>query len=344
MKRGAEIARAFQLVEKKFGDISRLTEKGVGPIVSNELTNEHLQALFTHKACAIHVKNFVSKEHAALYATAFKKAKTQNWKVFQGNEVQESSVQSVFGVPFTVAAGHGQASADEYFKNTCRHMREMREACGGHSPSDRIRLSLDEEWKHGCMLGRDKNGQPYQGGIGRVMDGVDIEQMRKDNPSKAEAVLKYGGFCHVDDISAMKESSGVFSANLYLEMPRDSEGKVLGGLEIFPVRVASRLDFYRNAPTLSLLFRQDFESQRRLREAFPAPYVIRPEEGDLVVLCVQRPHSVINFQKSSKERAQSRWGQLHAGTEKEVAHDCQLRVSLQTFMSYSKGKPILLDS
>lgn len=98
------------------------------------------------------------------------------------------------------------------------------------------------------------------------------------------------GFAHVDDLAPLSTSGGAFSANCYLRQPAAG-----GDLELWPLGPRSRWDFYRNAHTLSKLTSIDEGDQRALREALPAPKILRVRPGDLVLLCVQRPHAVTGW-------------------------------------------------
>ena len=112
------------------------------------------------------------------------------------------------------------------------------------------------------------------------------------------------GFIHVDEMSPLNATKGLFSANIYLSMPSienksdedmdgadddvDAHKRDSGGLNIWPLGVRSRLDWYRNAITLSSLSAQDPVSQMKLQHVLGEPNIIRPKSGDLVLLCAQR--------------------------------------------------------
>ncbi len=120
---------------------------------------------------------------------------------------------------------------------------------------------------------------------------------------------------HVDDISPLSPTDGLFSANLYLDMPRAGGGELL----VYDVEVSSRWDFYRHAPTLAHLTAPGEEGQEALRKKLPPPRVIKPSPGDLILLCAQRPHAVQGFP---------------LGT----------RVSIQAFVTYRRGEPLRMDN
>jgi hypothetical protein len=171
------------------------------------------------------------------------------------------------------------------------------------TPMDKLCLELDACWPGGAGANRDEaSGEKLLAGAGRIM-----HPRGSDDP----------GFCHVDDIAVMKELSGTFSANVYLQTPPPGCG---GELQIWPLRVASRWDFYRHAASLSLLLTQEQWAQDALRRLLPPPVSLAPEDGELILICAQRPHAVAGF-------------------------DAGLRVSMQAFVNADgAGKRLTLDS
>lgn len=125
------------------------------------------------------------------------------------------------------------------------------------------------------------------------------------------------GFIHVDDLAPLSPTQGLFSANIYLGLPPTG-----GELHIFNLAFWTRWQFYANAQTLSLLTLPDQQAQHLLRSKLmklSPPLKLRPDPGDLVLLCTQRPHAVQGFPLGS-------------------------RVSLQSFITHHEGKPLVIDN
>jgi hypothetical protein len=118
----------------------------------------------------------------------------------------------------------------------------------------------------------------------------------------------------VDELAPLDPRRGLFSANIYLAMPPTG-----GELHIWPVAFKSRWDFYRHASTLSLLTSPDEDSQRRLRLRLPPPLRLRPDPGDLIILCAQRPHAAQGF-------------------------PIGVRATLQSFLTHNEGGAITIDN
>ena len=171
--------------------------------------------------------------------------------------------------------------------------RRFRGEEGQASPLDRLRLELDEAHPFGCMVGRDEESRRLRAaGLVRIM-----------RRSAAK------GLVHMDDVAVLSPELGTFSANIYLQ-----NAAAGGELEIWPVAFYSSEVLEENAAAVALLTTMsgDPYAQRALREhVLPGPpLVISPRPGDLVLLCVQRPHAVR--------------GPLHGSRP---------RISVQTFVS-----------
>jgi len=96
-------------------------------------------------------------------------------------------------------------------------------------PLDELRLELDEAWDAGAGLARDqKSNRPFGGGLPRVMIG----------PTRWRQ-----GFIHVDELGPLHPEHGLFSANIYLQLPHGSEND--GTIHIWPLGIRSKLDWYK---------------------------------------------------------------------------------------------------
>ena len=216
-----------------------------------------------------------------------------NWKVTQSNGELKNSDVNTIGIPLNVAKGSGRVN--EYYSGALNSTRRFRLG-ETLSPIDKVRLELDEVHPYGCILGRDEaTRNPHAAGLIRIMK-------RSSNR----------GLVHLDDLSECLPHTGVFSANVYLQT------SLAGGeIEIWPVSLNSKDLLMDYALELGLLTSSsaEIENQRLLREfVLPgAPIQITPNPGDLLLLCVQRPHSVRGPIHGSRARLSAQCFVLHKG-------------------------------
>lgn len=273
----------------------------------------------------------------------------------QNNKEEETSPSSSSSSSLTTTT-----AVDDYFEGVQREFRSRRRRSRSTSnanantaddseyyqlwPLDKLRLELEEAWPSGAGLARETMQQPkpqqkigkkrhshprpFGGGLPRIMRG----------PTRWKR-----GFIHVDELGPLDVTRGLFSANIYLTVPKaetnnkeemvphtkydtgtddvmPSWRRDSGGLYVWPLGVRSRLDWYRNAMTLSSLSAQDPEMQLNLEHALGKPNVIQPEPGDLVLLCVQRPLCAVGFDKG--ERVSLQCFLEHNGPDNRLLIDC----------------------
>lgn len=309
------LSQFFQLVETRFGNIKSLMDEGSAAetIVSDELRPEHLARLLAHDATALHVRNFYERGTAIRIGNDLIEESvhnTNNWRVSTSRGLESSDVGTLgMHSPFNVATakarqlnqGEGIDPVNEYFEGVQaefkirRRMPASARETGQYYqfwPLDKLRLELEESWPSGAGLAREEATKsadkpyprPFGGGLPRIMKG----------PTRWKR-----GFIHVDELGPLDPFRGLFSANIYLKMPEIGDAKKspedAGSLYVWPLGVRSRLDWYRNAVTMSSLSAQDAASQIDLWHSLGQPNVIRPEPGDLVMLCTQRPHCAVGF-------------------------------------------------
>lgn len=168
----------------------------------------------------------------------------------------ESSDVSTLGkhLPYNVILSSSNPDAvDEYFRGAAEEMRERRSKQDGGSarepslwPLDKLRLELDEAWPSGAGLAREPHGRrrPFGGGLARVMVGP--TRWRK-------------GFIHVDELAPLSPQRGLFSANIYLQLPSSDLPSVATDLasdnstkntpnevlQLWPLGIRSRWDYYK---------------------------------------------------------------------------------------------------
>jgi len=317
------LQRLFGWIESRYGGLpfDKGTAAQVITATSNTLTTEDLSRLFRHDATALHVPGFYDTHAAAelgsQLAEQASQGKGRNWKVSTSRGLESSDVLTLGEhPPFNVVASKGNDhSRDSYFDKVpfeFKKRRQRRLSDGTTIPQlwplDLLRLQLDEVWPCGAGLARNEgDGRPFGGGLPRVMKG----------PTRWPK-----GFIHVDEMGPLDPEKGLFSANIYLQLPENTNNGETDQeiLHIWPVGIRSRWDWYRNALLLSGLSAQDAEAQVRLRQAMGKPAIVKAKPGDLVLLCVQRPHAAVGFQKGT-------------------------RVSLQCFLQYQGAKErLLIDS
>jgi hypothetical protein len=333
----------FSWIESRFGGNlpMDMSNTPAGTVIERDkyLEPDDLIRLTSHQALAIHVRQFYFPVSAAmslgqsLADDAILRGQGKNWKISTSRGLESSDVATLGEhAPYNVAIAATMSGStkgntiDEYFAGVQRELRNRRVAKILTSkssnnteensimpqlwPLDLLRLHLDEIWPSGASLAReatkyDQNTghypRPFSGGLPRIMCG----------PTRWRQ-----GFIHVDEMGPLNPNSGLFSANIYLQLPSESKQKSgvdpLPALEIWPLGIRNRWDWYRNAILLSGLSSQDAEMQFRLRHKLGQPVKLQVAPGDLVILSVQRPHAAIGF-----------------------ANPKAVRVSLQCFLQYS---------
>jgi len=341
----------FKHLEGKYGGIKPLLETGPRSEIimrsDGEIHASDLTRLMKHEATALHVKNFYSRHYAseigkqlALQAEA---GRGRNWKVSTSRGLESSDVFTLGEhPPFNVASSTGEV--DQYFQGVRRELRSRRtrtidtsllfsgnqhqhqhqqnkhEHTGEHQleipqlwPLDKLRLELDEVWPSGAGLARESPSssndtnmtRPFSGGLPRIMTG----------PTRWQK-----GYIHVDELGPLSPQEGLFSANIYLQLPHSQLNEHTNeDLHIWPLGVRSRWDWYKNALLLSGLTTQDAVTQIKLRKELGEPIKIRVEPGDLVMMCVQRPHAAVGFKDGTRVSLQC--FVQHQGIDKRLLID-----------------------
>ena len=246
----AALRKVFAWIESRYGGLPMDTGSAAEVITADSLRARDLQRLLTHDATALHVRGFyhthAASQLGAQLAQEANQGKGHNWKVSTSRGLESSDVTTMGEhPPYNVAtASNDPADIDAYFEGVRREFRQRRISYGGGDgdegspllwPLDQFRLELDECWPQGAGLARETTGEnrPFGGGLPRVMMG----------PTRWKR-----GFVHVDEMGPLKEHQGLFSANIYLQLPSDVDSRKQRCLEIWPLGVRNRWDWYRVSP------------------------------------------------------------------------------------------------
>ena len=317
---GTLLAGALQRLEARFGDLRSLSDARSARVLREaRLSGGALRALVAHECAAVVVPGWFGDAEACRAAarSVLEDPQRSNWAVTRGTGAGEAAASDVetVGTPHNVAAAAGAGALESYFAGSVAQTRKWRRPASGGGrellgPLDKLRLELDEEWPEGCLLARDPSTRrPFLPGIPRIMR----PPQRFDPAAQAQRWSR--GFCHVDELDIMRRDRGLYSANVYLQCAPSG-----GELLVWPITFATRWDFYRHAATLSLCLSQERWAQEALWERLPPPVLVKVSEGDLVLLCTQRPHAVR--------------GPVLGGT----------RVSMQGFLSFREGQPLRMEA
>jgi len=305
--------------------------------VDNGSINQNdLMQLFNHEVTAIQIKEFypfqAAKELGKELAEMARNGHADNWKVVTSDRGLETSDVWTMGdyIPYNVAVATNQI--DAYFQGVQQDLKRRRRKRLSLSmisdassednnydvtdddknhkskeipmlwPLDQVRLELDEIWAHGATLARDKaSGRVMGGGLPRIMFG----------PTRWKK-----GFIHADQYAPLSTANGLFSANIYLQLPKREDK---GELHIWPLDIRSDLDWYSNQDLLKGMTVQDASSQVKLRKSLGDPLIVSVSPGDLVLFCVQRPHAAVGFQHGTRVSLQA-FIQYH-GSDKRLFID-----------------------
>ncbi|KAL3930411.1 MAG: hypothetical protein SGBAC_011777 [Bacillariaceae sp.] len=277
-------------------DDSSATEKASLVVQRSKLKAQDLKDLFEHKIAALHVPYFYPRAsamelgHALAVEGQSESTATEdgsgrhNWKVSTARGLESSDVFTLGAhMPWNMAVSND--AIDDYLKQVPVELQNRRRRKGKGTlladsiwPLDQLRLELDEAWPTGANLSKYKKQHAMGGGLPRIMMG----------PTRWKR-----GLIHVDELGPLSVDKGCFSANIYLQLPNHQEDgeNEEPVLDIWPLDIRSKWDWYRNANTLSELTSQSAEGQVKLRHALGPPERIVVQPGDLVLLCVQRPHA-----------------------------------------------------
>jgi hypothetical protein len=328
---GSSALRQFLAwLEQKYGGVP--IDPTATVLRQSELTRSALRALVQHEITALHIPQFIPTEYAVqlgreleMESSQSSTTKVRNWRVSTGRGLESSDVATAGAhAPYNTVRNNNENDKTAYFDGVQTELRQRRQRVVTDPattkaadqqlrlwPLDLLRLQLDETWTPGCGLAKDEiSGRPFGGGLPRIMEG----------PTRWKQ-----GHVHVDEMGLLRNDRGLLSANIYLQLPpspadNNDDAPPRETLHIWPTNIRSRWDWYRNAILLSGLMTQDVDAQKRLRKELGQPHSITAAPGDLVLLCVQRPHAAVGFAAGTRISLQC--FVQYEGLEKRLLIDC----------------------
>lgn len=242
----AAMRTAFAWLQKRYGGLVMDTGRRAEVIQRQHLLErDDLDRLVKHEATALHVQAFYDTDAARDLGDRLAKeaelGRARNWKVGTSRGLESSDVLTLGAhVPYNVACANGdQAEINSYFEGVRQELATRRRVVENDEsskpmlwPLDKFRLELDEAWPSGSGLARETKGgkRPFGGGLPRIMLG----------PTRWNR-----GFIHVDEMGPLSPTQGLFSANIYLQLPSAQTNATQQAIHIWPLGIRSRWDWYR---------------------------------------------------------------------------------------------------
>jgi hypothetical protein len=199
----------------------------------------------------------------------------KNWKVSTARGLESSDVFTLGAhLPYNIAIAKGDDGIEEYFNNVATEFRERRrrkqnrkglddeyetdtEKANNLWPLDQLRLELDEIWPHGAGLRKEKRRDTDKISTSSIVDSRTRDSATRTMGGGLPRIMMgptrwSKGFVHVDELAPLSTDSGLFTANIYLQLPNSSppsSSLSTDGsqqvLEIWPLAIRNRWDWYR---------------------------------------------------------------------------------------------------
>jgi hypothetical protein len=262
-----------------------------GVVTETQLTLQSIHKLLHNDICAIIVPNFTASHVCHKLANFFSQHCNRTQYNHEYTDVETGERQMEYfgvdrvGVPFNSVYGTPLDSPKRklYYDQAAKYIQMIRESIDPYTtPVDKLRLQLDEIWPNGAHVAK-FSGQKMFAGIGRIMSSS-TSKMSEEQP-------------HFDCLPLEEYPlDKQLAANVYLSVP-DSEGE----LEVW------------NVPECKP--EQDVPAD--WRSVLPESVLIKPKEGDLILVNPRQPHAIRGF-KGDKDR-----------------------VTMQCFIGYKQGEPLM---
>ncbi len=239
------------------------------------LSGEALEALLNREVIALVIRAFCGKQVTAKLSAWFEKHPSRaNYRWSDTRGVLRNSDTDRVGVPLNelypilFSAEAKNCAVRDALRNfgasAYAHTLSIRELCRPYiMPIDELRLQLDEAWPFGAHIANFGGIRPHVG-VARLVS-ADVER-----PCEAEPHLDW----LPPEVKSFEEQ---FSGIVYLDVP-DTGGE----LELWDIDRSSMINLIRDRDALK-------------RCDLPAPVVIRPQCGDLILINTRYPHAIRGF-------------------------------------------------
>ncbi|PKH23829.1 hypothetical protein CIG19_10445 [Enterobacterales bacterium CwR94] len=256
-------------------------------IVSDSLQAQDLRRLFSGEALAIHIKKYADADLSnALsdFLISHESLECYPHDIKKGDEfVYIDYGVDRAGISYNTTFGKSKDSDcyKRYFDNALATMRNVREFCAPLlAPFDRFRLELDEIWPAGASIANFE-GKKMHAGMARVMKRPELSALGEKQP-------------HVDGLQEQSVIlQGQFAVNIYIKPAAQG-----GELELWDV------------PPLPITALVEEDSEYDWRGDLPDSVLIKPEQGDLIIINTRKPHTIRRFPDDCRISLQSFIGVL----------------------------------
>lgn len=254
-------------------------------IITEKLDNGILYKLFNEDTCAIHIKNYISRDLCTLLSKNLLNdvnIEPHPHEIRQNDEViyVDYGVDRI-GVSYHTTYQKNRDSAEfkYYYSSAATYMKRLRESCYPYQyPMDKFRLDMDENWYHKVNLGA-FDGIKMFCGIVRIMN------------AEKSAMVEYQP--HFDSLpERVDKLKAQYSVNIYVLVPEQK-----GELELWDV------------PAIS-----NTETNKDWRSILPKSFLIKPDPGDLIIFNTRKPHAIKSFDFGKRISIQSFVG-LHENND-----------------------------
>lgn len=253
------------------------------------LTEEALHQVFFGDALAIRVTNFLEttlcQKLARWYENHPQRYKYTTEVYKNGKLLQIYLGVLRIGTPYNLTYGKSKNDPiwDKYYLDAQINMQARKSTCCPQiDPIELLKLDLCQISKNGAIIGN-FDQKPMFAGIGRIT-----------MPNAIAGAVQP----HCDSLPEQYQLEGQCGVNFFLETPEKG-----GELEVWDMNPLTPLEIKK------MNQEKKWQSQKS--------YLIKPEQGDLVIINTRRPHAIRTFTQGK-------------------------RISLSCFMGYKQNQPLCL--